>query len=201
MGQPITVTVREGSRAEVRFFEANRSITGMAIELYASVDTATGDRPPDVLAKRLFDLGATKANVQVAGFLFNSARNGNVSAQIFWLKTRARWKDAFDKHYKEVYGIDATGYAGQGYACAQIVLDAINRAGATNPADMAALREAVRAAATDTSQTYNLDVGPVTLDANGDTSQKIVSIYSYDPTGASGKGDWKFSTQIDANAK
>jgi hypothetical protein len=63
MGQPITVTVREGSRAEVRFFEANRSITGMAIELYPSVDTATGDRPPDVLAKRLFDLGATKVTV------------------------------------------------------------------------------------------------------------------------------------------
>jgi hypothetical protein len=40
------------------------------------------------------DLGTTKANAQVAGFLFNSARNGNVSAQIFWLKTRARWRDA-----------------------------------------------------------------------------------------------------------
>ena len=39
------------------------------------------------------DLGQTKANAQVAGFLFNSARNGNVSAQIFWLKTRARWKE------------------------------------------------------------------------------------------------------------
>jgi hypothetical protein len=39
------------------------------------------------------DLGATKANAQVAGFLFNSARNGNVTAQIFWLKCRARWKE------------------------------------------------------------------------------------------------------------
>src|SRR5258708_25598107 len=39
------------------------------------------------------DLGAAKANAQVAGFLFNSARNGNVTAQIFWLKTRARWKE------------------------------------------------------------------------------------------------------------
>ena len=29
------------------------------------------------------DLGSTKANAQVAGFLFNSARNGNVTAQIF----------------------------------------------------------------------------------------------------------------------
>src|SRR6185369_12263297 len=40
------------------------------------------------------DTGSTKANAQVAGFLFNSARNGNVTAQIFWLKTRARWKEA-----------------------------------------------------------------------------------------------------------
>ena len=39
------------------------------------------------------DLGETKANAQIAGFLFNSARNGNVTAQIFWLKTRARWRE------------------------------------------------------------------------------------------------------------
>ena len=39
------------------------------------------------------DMGETKANAQVAGFLFNSARSGNVSAQIFWLKTRARWRE------------------------------------------------------------------------------------------------------------
>jgi hypothetical protein len=40
------------------------------------------------------DLGTTKANAAVAGFLFNSAKNGNVTAQIFWLKTRARWREA-----------------------------------------------------------------------------------------------------------
>jgi hypothetical protein len=39
------------------------------------------------------DLGETKANAQVAGFLFKSARTGNVTAQIFWLKTRARWRE------------------------------------------------------------------------------------------------------------
>src|SRR5215207_1505169 len=39
------------------------------------------------------DLGTTKANAQVAGFLFNSAKSGNVTAQIFWLKTRARWRE------------------------------------------------------------------------------------------------------------
>ena len=63
MGQPITVTMRAGTRPEIRFFEANRSITGMAIETYTSADEATGDRPPDVLARRLFDLGATKVTV------------------------------------------------------------------------------------------------------------------------------------------
>jgi hypothetical protein len=39
------------------------------------------------------DLGATKANAQVAGFLFSNAKSGNVTAQIFWLKTRARWRE------------------------------------------------------------------------------------------------------------
>jgi ParB-like chromosome segregation protein Spo0J len=34
-----------------------------------------------------------KANAQVAGFLFNAAKSGNVTAQIFWLKTRAKWRE------------------------------------------------------------------------------------------------------------
>jgi hypothetical protein len=63
MGQPITVTMRAGSRPDLRFFEANRSITGMAIETYNTASTATGARPPDVLAQRLFDLGVTKVTV------------------------------------------------------------------------------------------------------------------------------------------
>jgi hypothetical protein len=63
MGQPITVTATAGNRPNVRFFEANRSITGMAIEMYATPEAAVGDRPPDVLAKRLFDLGATKVTI------------------------------------------------------------------------------------------------------------------------------------------
>ena len=63
MGQPITVTMREGAHANVRFFEANRSITGMAIETYPSPSDASGARPPDVLASRLLGLGATKVTV------------------------------------------------------------------------------------------------------------------------------------------
>ena len=58
MGQTITATVREGAAPGVRIFDLNRSLTGMEIERYASVDDVHWQRPPDVLAKRLFELGA-----------------------------------------------------------------------------------------------------------------------------------------------
>jgi len=103
-------------------------------------------------------------------------------------------KADFDAAYLEEYGIDATGYAGTGYACAQIVLDALNRAGATAPAgDMAALREAVRAAGVDSSVTYDTILGEVQFDENGDTNQLIISIYSFDPEAK----DWVFEEQVD----
>ena len=55
------------------------------------------------------DFGETKANAQVAGFLFTAAKSGNVTAQIFWLKTRARWKEtpAEFKHSGAVGTYDA----------------------------------------------------------------------------------------------
>jgi branched-chain amino acid transport system substrate-binding protein len=101
-------------------------------------------------------------------------------------------KAAFDEAYKAEYGIDATGYAGASYACMQIVLDAIARASETNPGDKAAAREAVRAAGTDPSHQYDTILGTVQFDANGDTNQKIISIYKFD-----GAGDWQFDTQVD----
>ena len=63
MGQPITVTARRGASPSVVTFDCDRSITGMAIERYASVDDTKGARPPDVLARRLFDLGATAITI------------------------------------------------------------------------------------------------------------------------------------------
>jgi branched-chain amino acid transport system substrate-binding protein len=106
-------------------------------------------------------------------------------------------KAKFDADYKAAYGIDATGYAAQGYACAQVFIDALGRAGATNPADMTALRTAMRVAATDTTHSYATIQGAITFNADGDTSQKIVSIYSFDAT----TKDWKFETQVDYAAK
>ena len=43
------------------------------------------------------DRGRIDANAIVAGTLFKQAQEGNTSAMIFWLKTRAQWKET-QKH-------------------------------------------------------------------------------------------------------
>ncbi|MFN8035583.1 MAG: hypothetical protein U0V73_06595 [Acidimicrobiia bacterium] len=63
MGQQITVTARAGASPGVRFFDCNRSLTSMEIERYPSAASAGGPRPPDVLARRLFELGASSVSV------------------------------------------------------------------------------------------------------------------------------------------
>jgi len=57
MGQPVTVVEKASSNPGVVRFEINRSITGMGHERYASAADAQTDRPPDELARRLFDRG------------------------------------------------------------------------------------------------------------------------------------------------
>ncbi|HEY0443456.1 MAG TPA: branched-chain amino acid ABC transporter substrate-binding protein [Candidatus Limnocylindrales bacterium] len=99
----------------------------------------------------------------------------------------------FAAKYKAEYGKDPTGYGATGYACAQVVIDALKRAGAQGATDMKDLREKVRAAAVDTSVSYNTIIGNFKFDANGDTSQKIISFYGYDPA----TKDWVFKSQID----
>jgi hypothetical protein len=51
---------------------------------------------PKTLRKRCredLDCGVAEANALVAGYLFAKAKAGDVTAQIFWLKTRARWRE------------------------------------------------------------------------------------------------------------
>ena len=52
---------------------------------------------PKTLRKRCrddLDRGVAEANAMVSGYLFAAAKAGNVAAQIFWLKTRASWREA-----------------------------------------------------------------------------------------------------------
>ena len=51
---------------------------------------------PKTLRKRCrddLDRGVAEANAIVSGSLFAAAQGGNIAAQIFWLKSRARWRE------------------------------------------------------------------------------------------------------------
>jgi hypothetical protein len=62
MGQPIVVTeTSSAANPGVRRFETNRALTGMGHERYRTLDDAWGERPPDVLARRLLELGGIDA--------------------------------------------------------------------------------------------------------------------------------------------
>jgi hypothetical protein len=51
---------------------------------------------PKTLRKRFrdeLDRGVAEANATISGSLFGAAKGGNVTAQIFWLKTQAHWRE------------------------------------------------------------------------------------------------------------
>ena len=50
------------------------------------------------------DEGRIDANSVIAGTLFNQAKKGNTAAAIFWLKTRARWKETQSHEHSGVDG-------------------------------------------------------------------------------------------------
>ena len=54
------------------------------------------------------DISLAIANAEVGGHLFNKAKNGDTSAQIFWLKTRARWKEGQDLNVQGAFEIKFT---------------------------------------------------------------------------------------------
>lgn len=68
--------------------------------------SAVGTRHEDIAAKleitddtlrkhyrKELDEGRIEANASVAQTLFQQAKNGNTTAAIFWLKTRAQWRE------------------------------------------------------------------------------------------------------------
>ncbi len=55
--------------------------------------------------------GRIDANSAIAGTLFQQAKNGNTAAAIFWLKTRARWKET---QVNEVTGKDGKDIVSSG---------------------------------------------------------------------------------------
>jgi branched-chain amino acid transport system substrate-binding protein len=102
-------------------------------------------------------------------------------------------KADFDSKYKTEYKKDTGAYSASGYACAQVVIEAIKAAAAKGDVT----REAVRVAGTDANTTFQTVLGPVKFDAVGDTSQKIISLYKVDLKAGDGTGDWVFDSQVD----
>ena len=86
-----------GRPAIKRSEELAKRIKGMAAFGVTHEDIAkTAGMSPDVLVKLYGEelkTAAIEANAQVAGMLFKQCQEGNVTAQIFWLKTRAKWSE------------------------------------------------------------------------------------------------------------
>lgn len=105
-------------------------------------------------------------------------------------------KADFVERYRTRFGVEPDEYAAAGYACAQIIFEALRAVAATGPS-AAGLREAVRAYAVDTAHRYETVIGTVGFDANGDSLQQFVTFYRIDPSAAAGKGDWVIDKQQD----
>lgn len=55
--------------------------------------------------RKELDLSAAEANAEVANSLYQNAVNGNVTAQIFWCKTRLGWKETAVLEQKQEFAI------------------------------------------------------------------------------------------------
>lgn len=76
MGQPVSVMELPSSKAGVLRYEINRSLTGMGHERYDRDEPVVGHRPPDELARRLFERGGIKA-VHVYGSMITVELDSN----------------------------------------------------------------------------------------------------------------------------
>ena len=88
--------------------------------------------------------------------------------------------EKFAAEYKAMFGTDPGAYSASGYACAQVILEALESDGGD--------REKVRAYVTDPAHTFDTVVGKFTFDAIGDTTQRIISLYKVDPS--TKDGNW-----------
>jgi hypothetical protein len=72
--------------------EQVRSLAGVRQEDIATIIGCD----PKTLRKHFreeLDRGMAEANAEIAGCLFDAAKGGSVTAQIFWPKTRALWRE------------------------------------------------------------------------------------------------------------
>lgn len=78
----------EETRARVEQFAA-AGIRNEDIALYLGITRPTLDK----YYKEELRIGTIKANTVIAQTLYQQAKDGNTTAAIFWLKTRAGWRE------------------------------------------------------------------------------------------------------------
>jgi branched-chain amino acid transport system substrate-binding protein len=101
------------------------------------------------------------------------------------------WADA----YRHRFGSQPDEYAAAGYACVEIVAEALDAALAAGSG--ADVRESVRAYVIDPSHRYETVLGTVAFDQNGDAIRQFVTFYRVDPSGAGGAGEWVIAKKQD----
>jgi len=82
--------------------------TRQTVQLHTTVGTPQEDiaRVLGIDAKTLrkhyrdeLDLASAKANATIGGALFNKAKQGDTAAMIFWMKTRAGWRETIHNEH------------------------------------------------------------------------------------------------------
>jgi branched-chain amino acid transport system substrate-binding protein len=108
---------------------------------------------------------------------------------------KADFDAAFTEHFANDSDFKTPGaYSGPANACAVVILDSLKAAIDGGASDMAGIREAVRAYASDPSHSFDTVLGPISFDENGDTTSPFISFYDVD-TAAAGGADWVFKEQ------
>lgn len=95
-------------------------------------------------------------------------------------------KARLDATFQQAYGRAAAPYAGPGYACAQVIIEAI----ATSAANGFLTRAGVRAAAADTATTFETVLGSIRFDAAGDVTSPSITLDAVDLKANGGAGGW-----------
>jgi hypothetical protein len=75
---------------------ARRSGTWLVWVSLRTTSPKSSGAPRKTLRKRFrdeLDRGVAEANAIVSGCLFAAVKAGNIAAMIFWMKTRARWRE------------------------------------------------------------------------------------------------------------
>ncbi len=126
-------------------------------------------------------LGRVGADARNAYSVFPGLANGPETA-------------AFAARYRATYGGDPTPFAALGYACAQVVVAALQQVAGDPAASTSSLREAVRARGANMSTTFQTIFGPISFDARGDVTPKRVTIFTPDAQA----NDWVYADEIDA---